>query len=180
MVMAPPPARDSAVSPCFHDCRAFLHRHFPLQSPPSRPLNPALHSQTPALALGLLHNPQTPVPSHCTFQETRIPVRGTYGCGKDCLILLPFRLPQLSCFTLSLNVSPPLIRQLSPRGDQTPASVPPPAEGRCSPTNTPVFPPAPSSYRVLRGSIYSFPLVRSPCLLSAGVLHALLCLRVCS
>ena len=139
MVMAPPPARDSAVSPCFHGCRAFLHRHFPLQSPPSRPLNPALHSQTPALALGLLHNPQTPVPSHCTFQETRIPVRGTYGCGKDCLILLPFRLPQLSCFTLSLNVSP-LIRQLPPRGDQTPASVPPPAEGRSSPTNSTVFP----------------------------------------
>ena len=27
----------------------------------------------------------------------------TSGCGKDCLILLPFRLPQLSCFTLSLE-----------------------------------------------------------------------------
>ena len=26
-----------------------------------------------------------------------------YGCGKDCLILIPFRLPQLSCFTLSLK-----------------------------------------------------------------------------
>ena len=103
MVMAPPPARDSAVSPCFHGCLASLHRHFPRQSPPSHPLNPSLHSQTPALALGLLHNPQTPVPSRCTFQETHIPVRGTYGCGKECLILLPFRLPQLSCFTLSLE-----------------------------------------------------------------------------
>ena len=26
-----------------------------------------------------------------------------YGCGKDCLILIPFRLPQISCFTLSLK-----------------------------------------------------------------------------
>ena len=26
-----------------------------------------------------------------------------YGCGKDCLILIPFRLPDISCFTLSLK-----------------------------------------------------------------------------
>ena len=45
MVMAPPPTHDSAVSPCFHGCLAFLLRHFPLQSPPSLPLDPSLHSQ---------------------------------------------------------------------------------------------------------------------------------------
>ena len=45
MVMAPPHTPDSAVSPCFHDCLAFLHRHFPSQSPPSSPLDPSLHSQ---------------------------------------------------------------------------------------------------------------------------------------
>ena len=28
---------------------------------------------------------------------------GAYGCSKDCLILIPFRLPQISCFTLSLK-----------------------------------------------------------------------------
>ena len=32
------------------------------------------------------------------------------------------------------------LRQLPRCGDWTPASVPPPAEGRSSPTNTPVFP----------------------------------------
>ena len=32
-----------------------------------------------------------------------IPVWGMYGCGKDCLILIPFRLPQISCFLLSLK-----------------------------------------------------------------------------
>ena len=45
MVMIPPALRDSAVSPCFHGCLAFLHSHFPPQSPPSHPLNPSLHSQ---------------------------------------------------------------------------------------------------------------------------------------
>ena len=34
------------------------------------------------------------------------------------------------------------LRQLPQCGDRTPASVPPPAEGRSSPTNIPVFPPS--------------------------------------
>ena len=31
------------------------------------------------------------------------PCLGMYGCSKGCLILIPFRLPQISCFTLSLK-----------------------------------------------------------------------------
>ena len=42
-------------------------------------------------------------PSGCTFQETIIPVQGVYGRSKDCLILILFRLPQISCYTLSLS-----------------------------------------------------------------------------
>ena len=72
------------------------------------------------------------------------------------------------------------LRQLPRCGDRTPVSVPPPAEGRSSPTNTPVFPPRSLFYQVLRGSIYSFPLVRHSCPLSGGVLHELLCLKVYS
>ena len=34
MVMAPPPRRDSAGSPCFHGCLTFVHRHLPPQTPP--------------------------------------------------------------------------------------------------------------------------------------------------
>ena len=45
MVIAPPSMLDSAASPCFHGCLAFLHRHFPPQSSPSHPLGPSLHSQ---------------------------------------------------------------------------------------------------------------------------------------
>ena len=51
-------------------------------------------------------------------------------------------------------------RQLPWCGDWTPASVPPPTEGRSSTTNTLVSPPVPSSYWVLHGSIYSILLVR--------------------
>ena len=61
-----------------------------------------------------------------------------YGCGKDCLILIPFRLPQISCFPLSLL----WLRQLPQHGDWTPVLVLPPAKGRSSPTDTPVFPPS--------------------------------------
>ena len=73
------------------------------------------------------------------------------------------------------------LRQLPWCGDQIPASVPPPAKVRSHPTNTPDFPPSSLVLpRVLRGSIYSFLLARYSCLLSAGVLHALLCLKVYS
>ena len=54
------------------------------------------------------------------------------------------------------------LRQLLRCGDQTPASVPPSAEGRPSPTNTSISPLVPSSYWVLCGSIYSFLLTDTP------------------
>ena len=37
------------------------------------------------------------------MQETHVPALHMYGCGKDCLIFIPFRLPQISYFTLSLK-----------------------------------------------------------------------------
>ena len=140
MVMASPSTCDSAVSPCFYGCLAFLHRHFPPQSPPSHPLGSISPQSTAPLALGLLHNPQTPAPSHCNFHGTCVPVQGLYDCSKDCLILILFWLPQISCFTLSLKCFSSDIDSCPQSGDQTPASVPPPTKGRSSPTNSPVFP----------------------------------------
>ena len=78
--------------------QAFPTTISPLTS--SRSISP---QSTAALDLGSVHNPQTPVPSCCAFHGTCIPVWGMYGWGKDCLILIPFRLPQTSCFTLSLK-----------------------------------------------------------------------------
>ena len=62
-----------------------------------------LPQSTAALTLKLLHNPGAPASSCCALQGTCFPVRGMYGCGKDCLILIQFRLPQIRCFTLSLK-----------------------------------------------------------------------------
>ena len=100
--MAPPPTRDSAVSPCFHGCLAFLHRPFPPQSPPSHPLAPSLCSQRQPATQDWPTIPKLQLPAS---EPLRGPVYllGMYGCGKDCLLLIPFRLQQISCFTLSLK-----------------------------------------------------------------------------
>ena len=103
-----------------------------------------------------------------------------YGCGKDCLILIPFRLPQISCFTLSLKC-------FSSDSDSGPdVGIRPLLQFLYLPRAGLVLltllflPLVPSSYGVLHGSIYSFPLVRYCCPLSASVLHALVCLKVYS
>ena len=114
------------------------------------------------------------------FQGTSIPVWGMYGCGKDCLILIPFRLPQINCFTLSLKCFSSDSDNCPDVGIRPLLQFPHPL--RAGPVLlTLLFSPLiPLSYRVLHGSVYSFPLVRYSCLPSAGVLHALLCLKVYS
>ena len=102
-VMAPPPTCDSAVLPCFQGCLAFLHRHFPPQSPPSHPLGPSLRSQQQPLPWDCSTIPKLQLPAAASVRGTCVPLWGVYGCGKHCLILIPFRLPQITCFTLSLK-----------------------------------------------------------------------------
>ena len=76
------------------------------------------------------------------------------------------------------NISP-LTQTIARCGDQTPASVPLPGQGRSSPNDTPVFPPSslvlPSFawFYVFFSTGHSFLLS-----VSAAVLHALLCLKV--
>ena len=126
--------------------------------------------------------PQSPN-SSSQLLWTSVPVWGMYGCSKDCLILIPFRLPHISCFTLSLKcfssdsdicpgvgIGPLLQFPHPPRAEPVLLTLlfhPPP-------------PLIPLSYGVLHGSINSFPLVRYSCPLSAGVLHVFLCLTVYS
>ena len=83
-----------------------------------------------------------------------------YGCSKDCVSLIPFRLPQIICFTLS-------VKCFSCDSDSCPdVGIGPllqfPHPLRAGPILlTLLFPPlVSSSYWVLRGSVYSFPLVR--------------------
>ena len=103
MVMAPSSMCDSGVSPCFHGCLAFLHRHFPPQSPPSHPLDPSLHTQHQPLPWDCSTIPKLQLPASAPSRRPAFLPGGMYGCCKDCLILIPFRLPQISCFTLSLK-----------------------------------------------------------------------------
>ena len=126
--------------------------------------------------------PQSPNSSShpLCLPEDLCPVWGVYGCGKDCLILIPFRLSQISCFILSLKC-------FSSDSDNCPdVGIGPllqfPHLLRAGPVllTLLLLPLVPLSYWVLCGSIYSFLQVRSSCSLSAGVLHALLCLKVCS
>ena len=106
MVMAPPPTRDSAISPCFHDSLAFLHRHFLPQSPPTQPLDLSLLSQQQPLPWDCTTIPKLQPPAAAPSRRPAS-LSGVclYGRGKDCLILIPFRLPQISCFTYCLKCS---------------------------------------------------------------------------
>ena len=100
MVMAPHLAHDSAVSPCFHGCLAFtadISHHDALLHIPSICLSTVTSSPHPGIAPQSLNStsqpPQLP-------RDQRSGPR-YYGCGKDCLILIPLRLPQISWFPLS-------------------------------------------------------------------------------
>ena len=107
---------------------------------------------TAALALRLLHN-QTAAPSRCPFQETRIPSQHMYGCSKDGLIFIPFRLPQSSCFILSLKYLFSDSDNCPPVGIRPLLLFPhPPSAGPVLLTLL-FFPLVPLSYQVLQGSI---------------------------
>ena len=94
--------------------------------------------------------------------------------------VIPFRLSQISCFTLQqpqmLHLYPKHMPQC---GDLTPASPPPPGADPVLLTLI-FFVLIHLSCQVLRGSISSFLVVKSSCPLSDGVLQDLLCLEVYS
>ena len=85
-----------------------------------------------------------------------VPVQGVYSCGKDCLIPIPFRLPQISCLTLSLKC-------FSTDSDSCPdVGIGPLLQFPNLPRAGPIlltllfFPLVLSSYQLLCGSLYSF------------------------
>ena len=130
------------------------------------------------LTLGLLYTSQIPAPSHCIFQGTLIPVQAMYDCVKDCLILIPFRLPQINCSILSLKCFSSDSDNCPDVGVRLLLQFPHPLRAGPVLLTPLLFSLVPLFYRVLCGSVSSFLLVRYSCPLSAGVLHALLCLKV--
>ena len=177
MVMTPCPMLDSAVWPCFHGFLAFLHRHFPPQSPPSHPLGPSLQSRA-ALPWDCSTVPKLQLPAAAPF-------RGPASLSGVCMAAartdsVLFRLSQISCFTLSLKCFSSDSDNCLDVGIGPLLHFPhPPRAGPVLVTLL-FFLLVPPSARVLRDSIYSSPLLGYSCLLSAGVLHALLCLKVYS
>ena len=178
MVMAPPHTPDSAVSPCFHDCLALLHWHFPTWSPPSHPLDLSLCSQQQPLHCDCSTILKLQLPAAAPSRRpTFLP--GIY-IGLARTVWFSFHLGcHRSAVSLSaLNVSP-LTQTIAPLWGLNSCLLPHPVS--VGPILTLLFfPLVPSSHRVLRGSIYSYPLVRYSCWLSAGVLHALLNLKMYS
>ena len=79
-----------------------------------------------------------------------------YGCSKDCLVLIPFRLSQISCFTLSLKYFSSDPHNCPDVGIGPLLQVP--QLQRAGPALVTVlfFPLVPSSYQVFCGSIYCF------------------------
>ena len=146
------------------------------QSPPLHPLDFSLwdHQQSSPWDCSTIPKLQLPAAA-----PSRGPVflSSLYGCNKDCLILIPFRLPHISCFTLSLKC-------FSSDSDSCPDVgmehlLQYPHLLRAGPVLLLLLflPQVHLSYWGLHGPIYSFSLVRYSCLLSADVLNALLCLK---
>ena len=156
---------------------SFLPQAFATTISPLTSLGAVSMQSIAGLTLRLLHNLYAPASIDCAFQGTHIPVA---AAKIVCVILISFRLSQIICFTLSLKCFPFVPNNCPNVAIWTSASVPSPTKGRSSPTNSPLFLLFPSSYRPLHGSIYFFPLVRYSYLLSAGILQALLCLKVYS
>ena len=95
--VAPPPTCDSAVSPCLHGCLAF-HHDLPPHIPSIR-LSAVNNSPCPGIAPQSLSSISQPLPlpgdPHSCLAYVLL--------GKNHLILIPFRLPRISYFTLSLK-----------------------------------------------------------------------------
>ena len=95
-----------------------------------------------------------------------------YDCGKVCLILIPFRLPEISCFALSLKCFSSDSDNCPNVGIRPLLQFPNPLRAGPVLATLLFFPLVLSSIWVFLGSIYSFLLIRYSCSLSTGVLHA--------
>ena len=193
MVVASPFIHDSAVSPCFHGCLAFLHRHFPPRSPPSHPLDPSLCSQQQPSPSDCSTSPKLQLPAaapsrrpmflpgvHMTAART-VWFSFHLGCHRSAVSLSALNVSLLtqkrkSCFLFflfSFSHNCPAV------GIGPLLQFPHPWRAGPVLLTLLIFPIVPSSYQVLCGSIYSFLLVRYSCPLSAGILH-ILCVKVYS
>ena len=100
-----------------------------------------------------------------------VPVWGLNGCSQDCLILIPFRLPGISCFTLSLKCFSSDSASCPSVGIRPLLQFPHPLKAGLVLLTLLFFSLVPSSYWIFHGSIYSFLLVRYSCLQLVFCMH---------
>ena len=160
----------------------FPLRPFPPRSLPSCPLRLSPHSQQQTAPWDYFPVPVLQLPAASLSRGLASLSRVCRAAAEIvCVILILFKLSQVSCFTLQepqiLHFRPKLLPWC---GDLILASGLQLPQNRSSPAHSPLPTPLPSSYRDLCGSIYSFLMVRYSCKLSAGVLQDFLCLKVYS
>ena len=78
------------------------HRHLPPPSPPSHPLDPSLHSQQQPLSWDCSTIPKLQLPAAAPSRGPAS-LSGVRVAAARTVILIPFRLPQMSCFPLRLK-----------------------------------------------------------------------------
>ena len=106
--------------------------------------------------------PQSPN-SSSQLLWTSVPAPGMYGCSKDCLILIPFRLLQISSFTLNLKCFCSDSDNCPDVGIGPLLQFPHLPRDRSTPNNTPVLP---SSSFILRSFAWFYILSTGQVLLS--------------
>ena len=106
LVMAPPSRCDSAVLPCFHGCSAFLHKHFPYQSPPSCPLDPSLHSQQKPLPWDCSTIPKLQLPATAPSMRLGSLSRVCMAAARTVWFSFHLGCRRSTASLLALNVSP--------------------------------------------------------------------------
>ena len=97
--MAPPTMQYRLASTAAQLSSTGLSHHSLLPHIPSICLSAINSSPCPGIAPQSLNSSSQPL----HLPGDLIPVLNMYGCSKDCLTLLPFRLPQISCFPLRLK-----------------------------------------------------------------------------
>ena len=154
----------------------FLPRYYPPQTSSICPIRPFPESQKQSSSWDCSPTHIAPTPSHPGHQWTCHPVQGTSGCGMlVCVVLTPFRLSQISFFSLQQPQMPPSVPTDCPRCGGLPPASAPPLQVQASPTRSPRLSlPFLHPFKLWSGSMYSFPVVRESYPYLAGILWEML------
>jgi len=171
--MAPPSVHDSAVALCLPGCSAFLQRHSVLQSPPSCLLQPSSWSQQQSLHWDCspVSRLQLPAAAH---SSGRVSLSGVCRPTAQiaCVVLTPFIHRSAASLSDSLKHVYSVPTDCPDVGISSLLQFPNPLGADPVPAHSPpLFLFLLSSYCVLCGSIFSFPVVRDSCWLLAGRLR---------